>query len=66
MKSALRVILLLISAAAAFVFLTVNVGTKDVGGITGTIVVAPGVFFKGIRLSLILSELACFDKFLCF
>jgi len=35
-------VVFVISVVAAFVCLTVNVDTKDIGGITGTIVVQPG------------------------
>lgn len=42
MKRAFRLIALIISGAAAFVCLTVNVGSSDVGDITGTLVVQQG------------------------
>jgi len=35
------IVVVVISAVAAFVCLTVNVDTKDVGGISGTVVVQP-------------------------
>lgn len=38
----LAITVALISTLFAFIFLTVNVDTKDVGGITGTFVVKPG------------------------
>jgi hypothetical protein len=41
-KRVFKLIALIISVAAAFVCLTLNVGSSDVGGITGTLVVQKG------------------------
>lgn len=42
MKTAVKIVALIVSVGIAFVCFTVNVGTADVGGVTGTIVVQKG------------------------
>src|SRR5262245_16809910 len=42
MTTAFKILTLIVSVVAAFVCFTVNVGTSDIGGITGTIVVQKG------------------------
>jgi hypothetical protein len=44
-----RIVGLILSVAAAFVFLTINVGTRDVGGPLGTLVVSKGTSEAEIR-----------------
>jgi len=52
MKKDISVVALILSVIFAFVFLTVKIGTHDMGGITGTIVVKPGTSENDIRTTL--------------